>query len=100
MPGLDGLQGPCYVGTGCCFRRQSLYGKEPPVKSRKSKCALCCSCFCCCRGDRGKGHKGEEDAELEMPVLGDEGEGMRQEGGREERVGVGASEGGVSTLGK
>jgi hypothetical protein len=22
MKGLDGIQGPMYVGTGCCFRRQ------------------------------------------------------------------------------
>uniref|UniRef100_J3MQL1 Cellulose synthase-like F6 n=1 Tax=Oryza brachyantha TaxID=4533 RepID=J3MQL1_ORYBR len=27
---LDGLQGPIYVGTGCLFRRITLYGFEPP----------------------------------------------------------------------
>ncbi|KAJ0969571.1 hypothetical protein J5N97_022448 [Dioscorea zingiberensis] len=26
MKGLDGIQGPIYVGTGCVFRRQALYG--------------------------------------------------------------------------
>ncbi|KAH6817434.1 Cellulose synthase family protein [Perilla frutescens var. frutescens] len=30
MKGLDGIQGPVYVGTGCVFRRQALYGYEPP----------------------------------------------------------------------
>ncbi|OEL15376.1 putative mixed-linked glucan synthase 7 [Dichanthelium oligosanthes] len=29
-PGLDGLQGPIYVGTGCMFRRAALYGIDPP----------------------------------------------------------------------
>ncbi|KAL6897405.1 hypothetical protein ACP4OV_007101 [Aristida adscensionis] len=28
--GLDGLQGPIYVGTGCLFRRAALYGADPP----------------------------------------------------------------------
>ncbi|CAM6078570.1 unnamed protein product [Sphagnum tenellum] len=48
MKGLDGIQGPVYVGTGCVFRRQALYGYEPPVKDKKSMCS--CSCFlqwCC-----------------------------------------------------
>ncbi|ONM06324.1 Cellulose synthase-like protein D3 [Zea mays] len=29
--GLDGLQGPIYVGTGCVFRRSALYGVDPPL---------------------------------------------------------------------
>uniref|UniRef100_A0A0D9XIS1 Glycosyltransferase 2-like domain-containing protein n=1 Tax=Leersia perrieri TaxID=77586 RepID=A0A0D9XIS1_9ORYZ len=28
--GLDGLQGPIYVGTGCFFRRAALYAADPP----------------------------------------------------------------------
>ncbi|KAK6125740.1 hypothetical protein DH2020_040514 [Rehmannia glutinosa] len=32
MKGLDGLQGPIYVGTGCVFRRQALYGFDAPAK--------------------------------------------------------------------
>ncbi|KAL6658972.1 hypothetical protein ACP70R_003012 [Stipagrostis hirtigluma subsp. patula] len=27
---LDGMQGPIYVGTGCLFRRITLYGFDPP----------------------------------------------------------------------
>ena len=33
MKGLDGIQGPMYVGTGCVFRRQALYGYEPPAQN-------------------------------------------------------------------
>lgn len=29
LKGLDGIQGPVYVGTGCCFNRQALYGYDP-----------------------------------------------------------------------
>ncbi|KAL6643273.1 hypothetical protein ACP70R_021454 [Stipagrostis hirtigluma subsp. patula] len=31
--GLDGLQGPIYVGTGCMFRRAALYGVDPPRRT-------------------------------------------------------------------
>lgn len=33
MKGLDGIQGPVYVGTGCFFNRQALYGYCPPGMS-------------------------------------------------------------------
>ncbi|PWA88294.1 cellulose synthase A catalytic subunit 9 [Artemisia annua] len=29
MKAVDGIQGPFYVGTGCCFNRQALYGYDP-----------------------------------------------------------------------
>lgn len=51
MKGLDGIQGPIYVGTGCVFRRQALYGydapkkKKPPGKTCNCLPKLCC--FCC-----------------------------------------------------
>ncbi|CAA6659139.1 unnamed protein product [Spirodela intermedia] len=35
LRGLDGIQGPVYVGTGCVFNRTALYGYEPPVKNKK-----------------------------------------------------------------
>ncbi|GJP32692.1 hypothetical protein CLOM_g17293 [Closterium sp. NIES-68] len=44
MKGLDGQQGPMYVGTGCVFRRQALYGFDPPSKmptKRRTCCSLC-----------------------------------------------------------
>lgn len=45
MRGLDGIQGPVYVGTGTVFRRQALYGYSPPSKPRilpQSSSSSCC----------------------------------------------------------
>ncbi|CAN0885537.1 Cellulose synthase A catalytic subunit 7 [UDP-forming] [Linum grandiflorum] len=36
MKGLDGIQGPVYVGTGCVFSRQALYGYDPPISNLAS----------------------------------------------------------------
>ncbi|KAJ7559354.1 hypothetical protein O6H91_04G081100 [Diphasiastrum complanatum] len=48
LKGLDGIQGPVYVGTGCLFRRQALYGYEPPPKENSSKeRSGCCASLCC-----------------------------------------------------
>lgn len=60
MKGLDGIQGPMYVGTGCCFNRQALYGYGPsnlPAllpknSSSSSSCSWCGVCCCCCRGKK------------------------------------------------
>jgi cellulose synthase A len=35
LRGLDGIQGPVYVGTGCVFNRTAIYGYEPPIKPKK-----------------------------------------------------------------
>ncbi|RWW85329.1 hypothetical protein BHE74_00005975 [Ensete ventricosum] len=49
---LDGIQGPVYVGTGCVFRRQALYGYNPPKGPKRPKMV---SCDCCpCFGRRKK----------------------------------------------
>jgi len=59
MKGLDGIQGPIYVGTGCVFRRQALYGYDAP-KTKKPPTRTCncwpkwCCCGCCCSGKRKK----------------------------------------------
>ncbi|KAJ6929508.1 cellulose synthase family protein 4 [Populus alba x Populus x berolinensis] len=54
MKGLDGLQGPIYVGTGCVFRRQALYGYDAPVKKKPP--GKTCNClpkwFCLWCGSR------------------------------------------------
>ncbi|KAK6126983.1 hypothetical protein DH2020_039272 [Rehmannia glutinosa] len=52
MKGLDGIQGPVYVGTGCVFRRQALYGYDPPKGPKRPK-MLSCDC-CPCFGRRKK----------------------------------------------
>ncbi|KAM7252992.1 hypothetical protein ACFE04_025610 [Oxalis oulophora] len=51
MKGLDGIQGPIYVGTGCVFSRQALYGydapkvKKPPTRTCNCLPKWCCGCF-------------------------------------------------------
>ena len=47
MKGLDGIQGPVYVGTGCVFKRQALYGYDPPKDPKRPKMVTCdcCPCF-------------------------------------------------------
>lgn len=67
MRGLDGIQGPVYVGTGCVFRRQALYGYNPPKGPKRPKMV---SCDCCpCFGRRKKLPKyvknDEENASLQ-----------------------------------
>ncbi|GAV84308.1 Cellulose_synt domain-containing protein [Cephalotus follicularis] len=55
MKGLDGIQGPMYVGTGCVFRRQALYGYDAPVKKKPpGKTCNCLPkwCFCCSKSRR------------------------------------------------
>uniref|UniRef100_A0A2N9I657 Cellulose synthase n=1 Tax=Fagus sylvatica TaxID=28930 RepID=A0A2N9I657_FAGSY len=59
MKGLDGIQGPIYVGTGCVFRRQAFYGYDAP-KAKKPPTRTCnclpkwCCCGCCFSGKRKK----------------------------------------------
>ncbi|CAN4116445.1 unnamed protein product [Withania somnifera] len=61
MKGLDGIQGPIYVGTGCVFRRQALYGYDAPKKRKPP--GKTCNCWpkwcCCCFGSRKKHKKGK-----------------------------------------
>ncbi|NP_001306681.1 Cellulose synthase A catalytic subunit 9 [UDP-forming] [Zea mays] len=60
MKGLDGIQGPVYVGTGCVFRRQALYGYNPPKGPKRPKMVTCdcCPCF---------GRKKRKDAKDGLP---------------------------------
>ncbi|XP_077252785.1 cellulose synthase A4 isoform X2 [Tasmannia lanceolata] len=64
MKGLDGIQGPVYVGTGCVFNRQALYGYDPPASQKRPKMTCDCwpswCCCGCCRSSRkSKLKKGE-----------------------------------------
>ncbi|KAK1577340.1 hypothetical protein Q3G72_020817 [Acer saccharum] len=45
LRGLDGIQGPVYVGTGCVFNRTALYGYEPPLKLKHNKPGCLSTCF-------------------------------------------------------
>ncbi|KAF6153931.1 hypothetical protein GIB67_023708 [Kingdonia uniflora] len=44
MKGLDGIQGPIYVGTGCIFQRHALYGFDAP-KTKKPHLLRTCNCL-------------------------------------------------------
>ncbi|KAJ6397522.1 hypothetical protein OIU77_018522 [Salix suchowensis] len=63
MKGLDGIQGPIYVGTGCVFRRHALYGYDAPktkkAPTRTCNCLpkLCCGCLCSGRKKKKKTNK-------------------------------------------
>ncbi|KAG0477549.1 hypothetical protein HPP92_012268 [Vanilla planifolia] len=78
MKGLDGIQGPVYVGTGCVFNRQALYGYDPPKREKRPKMTCDCWpswCCCCCRDIRSKskekkGRKEEGTAFGRLPVFG------------------------------
>ncbi|KAF3634420.1 putative cellulose synthase A catalytic subunit 3 [UDP-forming] [Capsicum annuum] len=61
MKGLDGIQGPIYVGTGCVFRRQALYGYDAPKKPKPpGKTCNCWPNWCCfCCKSRKKHKKGK-----------------------------------------
>ncbi|KMZ72662.1 Cellulose synthase, family GT2 [Zostera marina] len=63
MKGLDGIQGPMYVGTGCVFHRQALYGYSPPSLPTINKSSSTCSWLCCC-GRSSKASSKEDEAEI------------------------------------
>lgn len=58
MRGLDGIQGPVYVGTGCVFNRTALYGYEPPLKPKNKKSGFLSSF---CGGSRGRKSKSSKN---------------------------------------
>ncbi|KAK7282385.1 hypothetical protein RIF29_11093 [Crotalaria pallida] len=64
MKGLDGLQGPIYVGTGCVFRRHALYGYDAPAKkkppSKTCNCLPKWCCLCCCSRKKKNANKKKE----------------------------------------
>ncbi|XP_057967604.1 cellulose synthase A catalytic subunit 7 [UDP-forming]-like isoform X2 [Malania oleifera] len=68
MKGLDGIQGPVYVGTGCVFRRRALYGYEPP-KSPKRPRMVTCDCFLCCGMSRNPSKNPKHEANGEVASL-------------------------------
>jgi cellulose synthase A len=66
LKGLDGIQGPVYVGTGCVFRRQALYAKDAPKKEKEpGRTCNCCSSWCF--GSRKKSKKLKSKPKTEKP---------------------------------
>lgn len=70
MKGLDGLQGPIYVGTGCVFRRQALYGYDAPAKKKRpSKTCNCWPKWCCpCCGRKKKNGKSKKETKKKVKL--------------------------------
>ncbi|KAF5818449.1 putative hexosyltransferase chromatin regulator PHD family [Helianthus annuus] len=66
MKGLDGIQGPIYVGTGCVFRRQALYGFDAPTKKKPpGKTCNCLPKWClCCFSSRNKKKSNENSKKI------------------------------------
>jgi cellulose synthase A len=99
MKGLDGIQGPVYVGTGCVFNRQALYGYDPPRPQKRPKMTCDCwpswCCCCCCfgGGKRGKGKKDKKggDEEPRRGLLGF----YKKRRGKKDRLGGGSVAGGM-----
>ncbi|XP_047327715.1 cellulose synthase A catalytic subunit 1 [UDP-forming]-like isoform X2 [Impatiens glandulifera] len=54
LKGLDGIQGPVYVGTGCCFNRQALYGYDPVLSEEDLEPNIIIK-SCCGSRKKGKG---------------------------------------------
>ncbi|KAK4790489.1 hypothetical protein SAY86_017793 [Trapa natans] len=64
MKGLDGIQGPIYVGTGCVFRRQALYGYDAPKEKKPpSRTCNCWPKWCCCLCSRSRKCKRNKNKE-------------------------------------
>ena len=57
LKGLDGIQGPVYVGTGCCFNRQALYGYDPVLTEEDLEPNIIVKSCC---GSRKKGKNGNK----------------------------------------
>ncbi|KAH9616942.1 hypothetical protein KSS87_004178 [Heliosperma pusillum] len=89
MKGLDGIQGPVYVGTGCVFKRQALYGYEPPKRPKRPKMV---SCDCCpCFGRRKKNQKTKKgDAKSEIQGYEDDQELLMSQMNFEKKFGQSA----------
>ncbi|KAL6656034.1 hypothetical protein ACP70R_006860 [Stipagrostis hirtigluma subsp. patula] len=71
MKGLDGIQGPVYVGTGCVFRRQALYGYNPPKGPKRPKMVTCDCCPCFGRKKRKHAKDGLPEATVDIGTDGD-----------------------------
>ena len=80
MKGLDGIQGPIYVGTGCVFRRHAFYGFDAPETKSQTRTCNCLPKWCCCFGKRKKEKavKPKLDIKKKNFLKGDALEGMEE----------------------
>ncbi|KAL2642043.1 hypothetical protein R1flu_009630 [Riccia fluitans] len=75
MRALDGLQGPVYVGTGCCFRRTALYGFDPPRAGKEHTLWNFC-----CGGDKKSRHKKKAKKQKREDVVASINAGLHEDG--------------------
>ena len=68
MKGLDGIQGPVYVGTGCVFNRQALYGYSPPSMPNIPRSSSCCCCPSNSKKDAAEIYRDAKRAELSAAI--------------------------------
>ncbi|KAJ6674029.1 X-BOX TRANSCRIPTION FACTOR-RELATED [Salix viminalis] len=66
LKGLDGIQGPVYVGTGCCFNRQALYGYDPVLTEEDLEPNIIVKSCCGSRKKGRGGHKKYSDKKRAM----------------------------------
>ncbi|KAG2632850.1 hypothetical protein PVAP13_2NG127200 [Panicum virgatum] len=72
LRGLDGIQGPVYVGTGCVFNRTALYGYEPPIKQKKKGgflSSLCGGRKKASKSKKGSDKKSQKHVDSSVPVF-------------------------------
>ena len=67
MKGQDGVQGPVYVGTGCCFNRQALYGYDPVLTEEDLEPNIIVKS---CWGSRKKGKGGNKKYSDKKKAMG------------------------------
>ncbi|KAL5699890.1 cellulose synthase (UDP-forming) [Ranunculus cassubicifolius] len=94
MKGLDGIQGPVYVGTGCVFKRQALYGYNPPKGPKRPKMVSCdcCPCFGSSRRKLSNKHaKMEEGHGSNLEALDEDKELLMSQMNFEKRFGQSAT---------
>ncbi|KAG5049244.1 hypothetical protein JHK85_010347 [Glycine max] len=89
MKGLDGIQGLVYVGTGCVFNRQSLYGYSPLSMPSLPRSSCCCFPSKKSTNDVSDFQRNAKREELEAAIFNlkelDSGEGTRE--GNERTIG-------------
>lgn len=60
LRGLDGVQGPIYIGTGCVFNRRAVYGYEAPIKCKHNRQRILSMCFGISRQEKCQSDKWSE----------------------------------------
>ncbi|KAF0903445.1 hypothetical protein E2562_027868 [Oryza meyeriana var. granulata] len=85
MKCLDGIQGPVYVGSGCCFSRKALYGFEPAVADDGDEMETAVNWRRMCCFGRGKRTRAMRRSMSAVPLLDSEEDSDEEAAGRRRR---------------